>query len=341
MRITHQKIAEDLGVSRTAVTQALHGSRRSNLSPGLRLEVLEAARRLGYRPHNRTTHTIAYVMQFENMKLAGEQRQLVLTGQAVREAGYRLNLVSVHDGDVESLQEALTPDAVDGVLFTRWFSGKVQKLMSPEVPWVLASDEEGVGDDVNVVTVDTLQATETLTQYLLSYGHERICLVTGRGGPGFHERQKAGARMAPARRALPVGGLQTIEVEHDHEIASLLRPIMQSASPPTAIIGATAEKTLTILNLLCHDGFRVPHDVSVVSLADSDLLEPIIPSVTTTTFSDEAARQAVRRLVEIIDDPHTAPRQVLVPAQIVERQSVMRVDKTPRTKTQNWPMQVQ
>jgi DNA-binding LacI/PurR family transcriptional regulator len=332
MRVTHQKIADDLGVSRAAVTQALHGTRNSNLRPELRREVQRAARRLGYQPRNRTTHTIAYVMQMESIRLAGESRMLMLADQALREAGYRLMIASVHNDSVESLRETLNPKMVDGVLLTRWFGGKVKKLLSPEVPWVLTSDENGIGSHVNMVTVDTLQAAESLTRYLMGFGHERICLVTGSRGSGFHERQKAGVCTALAQAELPVTNLQMVEVRYDHEIAVQLRPILKSNAPPTAIIGASAEKTLTILNLLCHDGFRVPDDISVVSLVDSELLEPVIPPVTTTTFGDEAAKQAVQRLVELIEDPDSAPRQTLVPARMIERQSVAPVRKTSRAQ---------
>jgi LacI family transcriptional regulator len=330
MRVTHQTIADELGVSRAAVTQALHGTRGSNLRPEMRREVQRMARRLGYEPRNRTTHTIGYVMRMESMKLAGESRMLMLADQAFREHGYRLTLAGAHDGDVESLRESLTPKQVDGVLFTRWFGGKVAELLSPEVPWVLASDEDGVGPAVDVVTVDTLQATETLAQYLMGFGHQRICLVTGIGGLGFHERQKAGVQAALAQADLPGTYLTTVEVMYDHQIAALLRPILGSTTPPTAIIGASAEKSLTILNLLCHDGYRVPQDVSVVSLVDSELLEPIIPPVTTTTFGDEAVVRAVQRLMEKIHDPATAARQTLVPAQIIERQSVAPARKASR-----------
>jgi LacI family transcriptional regulator len=322
LRITHQKIADQLGVSRATVTQALHGTRSSNLRPELRREVQRTARRLGYQPRNRTTHTVGYVMRMDSIKLAGESRLLMLTDQALRAAGYRLTLACPHDDDVESLRDALSAKAVDGVLFTRWFGGQVRKLLSPEVPWVVTSDEDGIGADVNVVTVDTIQAAELLTQHLLGHGHKRICLVTGKSGLGFHERQKAGVCTALRQADLPVSNLQTVEVNYDHEIAARLRPHLRSASPPTAIIGASPEKTLTVLNLLCHDGFRVPADVSVVSLMDSALLEPIIPPVTTTTFGIGVAERATQRLIEMIHDPSSPPRQILVPAQIMERHSV-------------------
>ncbi len=62
MRITHQHIADKLGISRTLVTSALHGSSGSRISSERRREIENLAREMGYRPRNMTTRVIACIM---------------------------------------------------------------------------------------------------------------------------------------------------------------------------------------------------------------------------------------------------------------------------------------
>lgn len=304
------------------MTQALHGTRHSNVRPELRREILQAARRLGYQPQNVTTHTIGLVMPTETLVLAGEARLVVQMDEAARRAGYRLALATAHKGDLEELRDNLSPKKVDGVIFHRWFNGQIQNLLSPEVPWVLTSDEDGVSAAVDVVTVDTIQSVELLTQYLLEQGHRRFCLVTGMAGSGFHERQAAGLRMALGQASFPENSFSTIEVLYDRDIPAQLRKIMADPNPPTAIIAGSPEKTVCVMNLLYHDGYRIPEDVSVVSLMDSALLQPLLPPVTTTSFGDGVADLAVARLLEKIATPDSPAKQLLVPSELVLRESV-------------------
>lgn len=321
-RITHQHIAEHLGVSRAAVTQALHRTRGSTVSPEVRRTVIEAAQKLGYEPRGVTTHNIGFVTGYSALKLAAETDLVRRCSRELGLRGYRLMLSTPHSDDIRTLKEMLSPKTVDGVILNRWFEGRVREVLPASVPWLLTSDENGVPSDVDVVTVDSIQATECITQYLLGLGHERICLVMGSSEGGFHERLKSGVRTALDQADLPEENLLTIEVAEDVEIRALLRQVLSSAQPPTAIIGAGPEKTLTILYLLCQFGLRVPEDISVVSLMDSHLLEPALPGVTATTAGgQELAAQITQRLVEKMNNPALPARHTLVPVQMVVRGS--------------------
>lgn len=321
-RVTHQQIADHLGIARVTVTHALHRTRHSTVSQELRSAILRASHELGYRPLNLTTHAIGFVVQMDKTMLAGENRFMTLTDHALRAADYRLMLASVRDEDLTPLRNILTPKTVDGVVFTRWFNGKVKHLLPPEIPWVLTSDEDGVDADVDLVTTDTLQAMENLTNHLLKLGHRRICLVTGAAHNGFHERQKAGIRTAMRQADIPLSNMTVIEVRYDRELAQPLLEHLKSPNRATAYIGASPEKTVALINLLYWAGYRVPDDMSVVSYSDSHLLEPMHPPVTSTTaLGQEVATAAVKRLMEKNADLDSSPQQTLIPAHVIERAS--------------------
>lgn len=324
-RITHQDIADHLGISRVSVTQALHGTRRSTLSPELQARILEAARRLNYKPRNVATYAIGLVGDIRSWALAGESQFLVDLDFALRDVGYRVLLASVQDGDLQSVRDILTPKTVDGVIFTRWYNGEAQNILPPEIPWILTSDEDGVPDSVDQITMDTKATASRVTQHLLDHGHERIALVTGHGDRHYHGHIKTGMREAIESNGRPWSSVKVLEVQHDRELKPVFTDLMKAQDGPTAFVTISAEKTIAVLNMLCVAGYKVPEDVSVISIPDSPMFEPLTPSITVTTAGNSRVQAAADRLLEKIRDPLSPPKRVLIPGDIIERESVARV----------------
>jgi LacI family transcriptional regulator len=321
-RITHSTIAAHLGVSRSAVTEALHGSRKSNLRPELRHKIIKAAREMNYRPRNITTHNIGFVSSVEELKLETVTTSLVKIDHVLRNKGYRLTLASLHSDDPQLLSQTLNPKTVDGVIFTSWYGGKIRDVLAPEIPWVLTSAEDGVAEDVDVVTLDVAQILGNLTRYLMSYGHRTFCLVTGPERIGFHRRMTRSMHQVISEGGLDPTLLKVIAVEHDEEIAPGFKTLMGRPDRPTAVIAASPEKSLTVLYHLRSMGLHVPRDVSIVSVVDSYHFRAYDPVLTAAQWEEEVAERAVRRLLEKIDDPESLPQKILLPGRIVEWESV-------------------
>lgn len=321
-RITHQDIANYLGVSRVAVTQALHQTRKTTLSPELQTRILEAARELNYRPSNVATYTIGYVSNMNSFGLAGEGQFLMALDEVMRESGYRIALANVRDNDLEPLRKILTPKTVDGVIFSRWFDGRVRDLLPPEVPWIVTSEEDGISDDVDQVSMDTVATARRITRHLLEHGHRRIALVTGLGERHYHGHIKHGMQETIHEANMQAELSSVIAVAEDREIREPFLKILNARSRPTAVVAISPEKTVAVLNLLQATGFKVPGDVSVVSFLDSRLFEPLMPGITATTAGANTVEIAAQHLLDKIRDPLRAPRRVLLPGEIIVRESV-------------------
>jgi DNA-binding LacI/PurR family transcriptional regulator len=324
MAITHQEIADRAGVSRALVTRALHRTHGARVSPQTRREILKVARQLGYQPRNFTTHNIGYVGRLEALHLAGESRFLLFVDRALRRAGFRMILTSLDDDRDSSAQisEVLNTKTVDGVIFTRWFGGRIHSLLPPQIPWLVLTDEDVVPQHVDKVTMDSVQIAETVTEHLIRLGHQRIGIVASPSVGSVTTHLHIGVRSALAKAGLPQT-VSCIEVAFDREIAALLRESLRRTQAPTALLTFGAEKAVTVLNLLHHFGYRVPRDISLVSLLDSHMLEPLIPAVSATTaYGSEAAEIAVARLLEKIKNPQSEPQHILVPGKLIQRQSI-------------------
>jgi LacI family transcriptional regulator len=330
MLITQQEIAERLGVSQETVSRVLHRSHRARVSEETRREIETLARQLGYRPRNRTTHTIAFVLRGET--LADEATALWLrgVGQTLQERGYRLAVTAISGDQVEHLRDTLTPKAVDGALFFESFGGRAATLTSAGVPFVVVSDEENMGADVDVVTVDTVGTLERLTRYLLERGHERLCLASVAPDIAVYRHMEQGIRRELVRAGLSPDNLRDLHLDCGPNggvpRGGMARAFLEGfAAPlaPTAVIAADLWRAVPVAYALRDAGYRIPQDVSFASVFDSHHLWELTPPVTATTAYDHTvARRAVERLLEKIEAPDSPPRHERIAGEIIERGSV-------------------
>jgi DNA-binding LacI/PurR family transcriptional regulator len=323
-RATHQQIADVVGVSRVAVSQVLHKSQRSRISVEKQREIEQVAREMGYLPRNLTTRNIGYVGRANALHLAGENRQLLLVDRALRAKGYKLILTTLEGDNPQSLGDIINPKTVDGVLFTRWFGGEIRGLLPPEVPWLVMADEDAVDSDVDKVVMDTVATTIKVVKHLQEFGHRRIGTISSVGIGGVTSHINEGVRQALCETNHNEE-FHRLEILHDADIKNELLPMMKGPNAPTALIVFGTEKLAVVLSILYSAGFKIPEDVSLVSLLDSHLLEALTPSITATTaMGEEVAERAVNRLIEKINSPNLAPQHIMIPGEIVPRGSVTR-----------------
>ncbi len=323
MPVTHQEIADRAGVSRTLVTRALHRTHGARVSEETRQAIIKVARELGYQPRSFTTYNIGYVGNSDTLFLAGESRFLLLTDKALRQAGFRLVLTSVDRDGKAVLGDVLNPKTVDGVIFSRWFGSAIHQTLPAKMPWVVLSDEDDIPASVDKVTMDTVATTQRIATHLIDNGHRHLCILANPSTNNVTTHMHIGIRQALAKAGLPEI-VSSIEVTADSQIALPLKIKMREKNAPTAFVTFGAEKTVTLLNILNAYGFKVPQDVSLVSLLDSHLLEPLIPPImATTAMGENVAQQAVARLIEKIENPASPAKHTYIPGELIHRPSVV------------------
>jgi LacI family transcriptional regulator len=113
-----------------------------------------------------------------------------------------------------------------------------------------------------------------------------------------------------------VGGFQA------ETARSAARELLAAENRPTAIFAAndvSAIETITVAGGL---GLGVPGDLSVVgfdNVPESALCEP--PLTTVEQSIQQMGYEAVRMLIDLIDNPSNPPEQVVLPTRLIERSS--------------------
>lgn len=307
--MTLQTIADHLGVSRTTVSNAYN--RPDQLGDELRLRILDAADRLGYRGPDaagrllRTGRMGAIGLLFtEDLRFVFTDPDTTRFIQGVAEtsalAGTGLTMLPVPPG--VDLGETAVPSAVvDGYLVFSVADGH------PALDWILRRDspvvvvdEPDLGSATSFVGIDDRAGAAMAARHLLDLGHRRIGVLLGRlsagGGPGPVSREQVHA--SPVRIARErMAGYEEAFAGAGHDAASLVA-WAAGAMEPDAGRRATREMLATrpdLTAVLCfndqlaigatqageREGRRIPDDLSIVGFDDVPRAASWDPPLTT------------------------------------------------------------
>jgi LacI family transcriptional regulator len=241
-------------------------------------------------------------------------------------SGYRLLVHSTGSdpNDEIGLIESLRNGYVDGLIISplRITDDHLRAFESATAPIVV------VGTLPPQVPLDNVRAESELgvrlaIRHLVKLGRRRIALVNGPTdlAPGKYRRSgyEAGLRDA---------GLDLVEnlVETAADFSN--RPGYEAArlllrrTVPDAIMCANDLIAMGALRALSESGLRVPDDVAVVGMDDTDLAQLSLPSLSSVSLgSIERGRIAGNLLLERIDDPDLKPRRITVPPSLIVRES--------------------
>jgi LacI family transcriptional regulator len=319
-RISLQTIADEVGLSKYAVSRSLAG--KSGVSEETRLRISTMAERLGYvKPELRTTSDVAvlfYDLDPVNSELH-VQYQSGIQAEAQRlEIGVRIHWMHDADGLPELLKRC------SGILLVGPHSNDtIASIAKTNLP-VVRIGWPGPLEQADVVMGTDHEGGQAVLEYLISLGHRSIVYVYG--APiyrGRHERYY-GAREVAERHSDVT--LHPMQFEEAHGFAKAFCDLQKTDFRPTAFFCSHDGLALTVISELLGQGYRVPDDVSVVGYGNYSVATQIAPALTTVkTNGQESGAVALRLLNERIQSSagtHQAPaRRVQIVATIIERRS--------------------
>ncbi len=167
----------------------------------------------------------------------------------------------------------------------------------------------------------------TATEYLIDLGHRRIGFLAGR-----RDLESARLRQQGYRRALEKAGipfdkdLVRIGGYRADSARTAARELLDRTDRPTAIFAANDTSGIETIAAARELGLSVPEDLSVVgfdNVPESALSEP--PLTTVDQSVERMGFEAVRMVLDLIDDPARDVEQVTLPTRLVERGSCRRL----------------
>lgn len=332
-RVTLHEVAAEADVSISTVSKVING--RYGVSTETIEHVTQVINRLGYESslvarslRNRRTNVIGVlVADFEPFSTE------VLKGaaDAIRGTGYELvaysagGRVDEHIGWERRYLSRVMGTLVDGAVLVTPTVTDVQ-FDGP----IVAVDPHTGPSSLPTVTADNLQGARLGVDHLLSLGHTRIGMVTGRPDLISGQLRERGFREAHAAAGVPVdeallrpGGF---EPEPAHAAAHALLSLPQ---PPTAIFAANDLSALATLEVAADLGVDVPAQLSVLgfdNIPESALAQP--PLTTVEQPIRRMGHAALDMLVRLIAGEGEADAHITVGTTLVVRKSTASLRRT-------------
>lgn len=324
MVATLRDVAEFAGVSVKSVSNVVNGY--PYVSDELRRRVQAAVDELGYRPNlaarnlraGRTGVLALVVPGFDVPRFDELAREVVADAER---RGYRV--VIEHSRRVAAGDARRVP--VDGVLLAADVAppGPIEG-QSTGPPLVVLG--EAPGGRCDRVAIDHARAAEDASAHLLQTGRRRIAAigVRPRRRTATTQRYTLGYRRALRRVGLtpPSGYLQPALPHRRAEGYHAARTLLAHEQRPDALLCYSDLLAIGALRAAVDAGLRVPQDVAVIGIGDTEEGRYARPTLSTVS-ADTAfiAREAVARLIARIAGREAGPATVVAPHTVVPRES--------------------
>ncbi len=343
MTITIYDVASRAGVSISTVSRVLNNN--PNVLEDTRQRVLKAIAELQFKPNPiarglvvKQTNLIEVLFSWAGpvFNMAGYQFNLqsawyvgMLNGinEVVQEKQYGL-LINTISGvfDPQEVYRRVFNNAVDGVLMVSPYLEEkdVVQLIGSRVPVVLIGYRT---DDprTDYVDSDNRGAAGLVVDHLVGLGHKKIACISGQ----TRTSRNAADRLEGFKTTIAKHGLSVPEeyiVEGDFlkkSGAEAMQKLMALPDRPTAVFASNDLMALGAWDVIEEMGLTVGKDIALVGF--DDIAEAFTPPYSLTTVRQDyrtISMEATRILIEKIHHPENwKPQQVLVPAQLIVRQS--------------------
>lgn len=355
--VNQAEIAKFSGVSRSTVAFALNPKFSHRVHQETRQRVMDAAERLGYRPH-RLAQTMRQgrsgtigMIQFSGMT-QGATRKALQAARLIRKSGYHLLASDVqwYEQGVAEAWDAMVGARVEGLLLitpSEWLPTRVlDEIALAQVAVVSMSGVRFPG--VPQVRSDIQQGSYDLTMHLLRLGHRRLTMLTRRSSAntdethswptiervnGFHQA------IQDFQKGQPGTGTVNAEVIYEdtpenwsdpYQLGKVaMKKLLTRGDLPDVVLCRDDNWAMGALAACAEAKVRVPDDVALTGFGN-DLTSQygLLPLTTVASPTAAIAQEAVRLLVEQIQNPTTIAGTELtkMPCELVVRQSCGAMD---------------
>ncbi len=324
---TFLEVARLARVSPATVTRVLTGA--AGVSKELQVRVHRAAQSLGVDLHKKKrSRIVAFIMSnrdvlhlFQARILHGAELYCSAQGWEMLFLSFRYPLGAGYK-EVHLPQILGQRDLLRGVILGGTNSAAMlHSLGKQDIPFaVLGNNVVGEWQPAHydVVSSDDGGGAFEVTRDLIQQGHRSIAYIGDLQLPWYAHCA------AGYTRAMEDAGLEPrIKEVHaaDRELGYLGAKSILSEPQVTAVFAGNDQVAVGVYRALGEAGVSIPGDISVVGMNDTEA-ENLYPRLTTVReFPEELGKHLAELVLRRLSDPEAQPQQILLPTQLVRRES--------------------
>ncbi|HEX4248081.1 MAG TPA: LacI family DNA-binding transcriptional regulator, partial [Pseudonocardia sp.] len=330
---TIKDVAALAKVHAATASRALNPQTRDMVNARTANRVIDAARSLGYAPNSaarslRTrTSSVAGVIipDLRNPVFPPIVRGIE---DGLREAGY-MALLGNTDGDPDREREllaAMRGRQTDGFILAT--SRRDDQLDDPTgtgtAPTVLVNRRTDAGDTPSV-TADSAAGIYAVIRLLAGLGHRRIAHLAGPQdvSTGWERHRAFLDAMAAHELGVAPGWTPASEAFTEEAGYRVAARLLAEHPDVTAVVAGNDLIALGCYAALAERGLRCPEDVSVIGFNDMPFVDKQRPPLTTVRIPHyDIGIESARLLLERIANPSAPAKRIILPVQLIQRDSV-------------------
>lgn len=333
MSITVKDVAREAGVAASTVSRVIND--HPSISAETKTRVRQVMEDLGYVPNmtarnlgKQISSTIGVILPPLDSKERLGNPFYLETIEAVNEeaAHYQMAVAVASAPDfpklLASVQRMHQQKQVDGFILT--YSDQrdpiLEYLLQENIPFTLIGQPYHYEDQVVFVDNDNQLLGKQATDHLIEKGHREILFVTNTTKENLYFERFFGYQKAMMMAGYPLHPAVTFESPADYvAFEDILKT--SKATGLVVIDDLFAVRTMQLCTMY---GYRIPEDLSVVSFNNSIFSTLTHPYLTSLDIDvAKLGTIATQKLMEQLRQQMTDGVKVIVPHQLIQRETVM------------------
>lgn len=335
---TIREVARAAGVGVGTISRVLNSS--SQVSRDTRRRVLDAIRRLGFRPNaqarrilKRRSEMVCFLLS--NRDFLHPFHARILQGVESYASGLKQHVLfaALHYSHRTPPEKIDLPPVlqehglIDGVILAGMIHPNLlRRIGSIRMPFVaflnnvVGIDEEHQFDEVGF---DDRSGTLRATRFLIDAGHRNIVFAGDVSYPWLRRRSQGyrqGMRENNLKPVLLTGRRPRTFVDFGQNSADRLLALKPR---PTAVVAGNDEIAYGLWRSLRRHGIKMPEEISITGFDDREeavLMDP--PLSTIRVHKEEIGQTCMKMLLERLHHPHMAFSRRILPTEFIERGTV-------------------
>ena len=332
-KINIKRLAEELNLSTSTISRALHDSYQIGVETKQR--VLELAKKLNYVPNphasslsSHKSYTIAVVIP----EVFDSYFAQAINGieSVTQQKGYHVLIYMTHEqfAKEQAVLNTFHSGRVDGVIISVSVEttdmSHIRALREQRVPVVLF-DRVGEGLAAPNVTTDNRESGYAATRHLIERDCRHIVFLSVSRQLSISRWRLEGHHNALQDYGLPINERYILDCSESDEANSKLIKAFLKSNPQVDGLMATVEKLTISSYQACSElHLRIPNEVKVISFSNSRSAPWLNPSLTTITQpAFEMGKAAATMLFTALKQksPALLMESLVLPSQLISRLS--------------------
>lgn len=340
--ITIKDVARICGVGVSTVSRAINN--HPDINPETKEMIMQVIREHDYVPNNsarnlKRSDARAIAILIKGISNPFFNGMIKVFEEEIQKKKYTLVLQHVDEwqDETEVALELEKEKRLRGIVFLGGFaSHSEERLKKIPVPFVLSTVSllgEEYKNDYSFVSVNDVEESYRMTDYLIRQGHEKIAILCSyKNDVSIGALRLAGYQKALAAHHIPVEEkrIRYMDPEVDSYSVksgySMTRKLLEDAVDCTAIFALSDSMAIGAVRALIDAGKRVPEDISVAGFDGTEMAAYYNPIITTLRQPAETmARETIKLLFDSIKKK-TKVQQLIFEGELVPGESVKKLN---------------